>query len=210
MPERFYHRKLPHYQPAEAPFFVTFRLAGSIPVEIIRRLRENHDLVNKGILERSDLTEREQRELAYAEQKRLFAATDGFLDTNPNAPYWLKEKDVAEILAFEIKMHDGSWYTLWSYCIMPNHVHILFTLKERAPTLTKILQNIKSYSAQKANRLLGLRGQFWERESYDHVVRQDGEFERIIHYILRNPVKANLVREWADWPYSYLHPDIPV
>ena len=107
MPSHFYHRKLPHWQPAEATFFVTFRLAGSMPVEVIRRLRENYDLVRKGILEQKDLTEKERRELAYAEQKRLFAATDEFLDTNPNGPYWLRETAIAEVLANEMRMHDG-------------------------------------------------------------------------------------------------------
>lgn len=210
MPSHFYHRKLPHFQPAEATYFVTFRLAGSIPVEVIRRLRENYELVEKGILEQKDLTEKERRELVYAEQKRLFAAADDFLDANPNEPYWLREKEVAEIVANEMKMHDEQWYTLWSYCIMPNHVHLLLTLLEKAPVLTKILQNVKSYSAQKSNRVLGLSGQFWERESYDHVVRKDGEFERIIHYILQNPVKAKFVKDWADWPFTYLHPDLAI
>lgn len=208
MPGYYYYRKLPHFQPAEATFFVTFRLAGSIPMEVIRRLQENYELVQKGILEQKDLTEKEQRELVYAEQKRLFATTDQFLDTNPNEPYWLREKAVAETMVNEMKMHDGQWYTIWSYCIMPNHVHVLFTLNEKSPVLTKIMQNIKSYSAQKSNKILGLSGQFWERESYDHVVRKDGEFERIVHYILQNPVKARLVKDWADWPFTYLHPDL--
>lgn len=208
MPSTFYHRKLPHWQPAEATFFVTFRLAGSMPMEVIRRLRENYELVQKGILEQKDLTQKERRELAYAEQKRLFAATDEFLDTNPNDPHWLKEEAVARMVSDEMKMHDGQWYTLWSYCIMPNHVHVLFALNEKSAALTKIMQNIKSYSAQKANRILGLSGQFWERESYDHVVRKDGEFERIVHYILQNPVKAKFVKEWTDWPFTYLHPDL--
>jgi REP element-mobilizing transposase RayT len=210
MPTHFYRRKLPHIQPAEATFFVTFRLAGSLPVEVIRRLRENYELVEKGILEQKDLTEKERRELVYAEQKRLFAATDDFLDANPNESYWLREKQVAEIVANEMKMHDEQWYTLWSYCIMPNHVHLLLTLFEKAPVLTKIMQNVKSYSAQKSNRILGLSGQFWERESYDHVVRKDGEFERIVHYILQNPVKAKFVKDWADWPFTYLHPDLAI
>lgn len=208
MPSHFYHRKLPHFQPAEATFFVTFRLAGSIPAEVIRRLRENYELVQKGILEQKDLTEKERRELIYAEQKRLFATTDDFLDMNLNEPYWLREKEVAEIVSNEMKMHDEQWYTLWSYCIMPNHVHVLLTLLEKAPILTKVMQNIKGYSAQKSNRILGLSGQFWERESYDHVVRKDGEFERILHYILQNPVKAKFVKDWADWPFTYLNPDL--
>ncbi len=178
-----------------------------MPVEVLRRLWENYELVQRDILGQPDLTEREQRELVYGEQKRLFAATDEFLDTNPNGPYWLREQAVAEIVANELLLHDAQWYTLWSYCIMPNHVHVLLTLHEKAPTLTKIMQNIKGYSAQKANKLLSLSGQFWERESYDHVVRKDGEFGRILNYILQNPVKAKFVKAWPDWQWTYLHPD---
>lgn len=208
MPERFYHRKLPHYQPAEAIFFVTFRLAGSIPVEIIRRLRENHDLVNKGILERSDLTEREQRELAYAEQKRLFAATDGFLDTNPNAPYWLKEKDVAEIVMESIQYRDGKQYDLHAFTVMPNHVHMMMTLLPDAPVLYKVMQDLKKFTGLHSNRKLGRNGQFWEDESYDHVVRNNEEFYRILNYILRNPLKAGFVKEWQEWPFTFVHPKL--
>jgi len=83
-------------------------------------------------------------------------------------------------------------------------------LIEKAPVLTKIMQNIKSYSAQKANKLLGRRGQFWERESYDHVVRRDGEFGRIARYIIQNPPQAKLVKEWTDWPFTYLHPALTI
>lgn len=208
MPERFYHRKLPHYQPAEAIFFVTFRLAGSIPVEIIRRLRENHDLVNKGILGRSDLTEREQRELAYAEQKRLFAATDGFLDTNPNAPYWLKEKDVAEIVMESIQYRDGKQYDLHAFTVMPNHVHMMMTLLPDAPVLYKVMQDLKKFTGLHSNRKLGRNGQFWEDESYDHVVRNNEEFYRILNYILRNPLKAGFVKEWQEWPFTFVHPKL--
>ena len=67
MPSHFYHRKLPHFQPAEATFFMTFRLAGSMPMEVIRRFRENYELVEKGILEQKNLTDKERRELIYAE-----------------------------------------------------------------------------------------------------------------------------------------------
>ena len=46
-------------------------------------------------------------------------------------------------------------------------------------------------------------GSFWQAESYDHVVR-NGELERIISYVLENPVKAGLVEDWEQWPYTYL------
>jgi len=208
MPDHHYHRKMPHFQPAEATFFVTFRLADSMPMDVIRRLRENYDLMQKGILEQKDLTEREQRELVYAEQKRLFAATDDFLDKSLNEPYWLKETEVAEVVAEALLFYDGKDYDLWSFCIMPNHVHLLLTLKPEAPVLFKVLQRIKRYTSLKCNEILFREGAFWEQESYDHIVRSDHEFDRILHYILQNPVKAGLVKNWEDWLFTYCRAEV--
>lgn len=172
-------------------------------------MQENHELAQKGILEQKDLTEKEQRELVYAEQKRLFAATDEFLDANLNEPYWLKEKAVAEILMEAIHHRDGKQYDLHAFTIMPNHVHMMMTLLPDAPVLFKVMQHLKKNSAIKANRFLNRTGlEFWEEESYDHVVRDESEFYRILNYILRNPVKAGFVGEWRDWPFSFAMPEL--
>ena len=209
MPSHFYHRKLPHYQPAEATFFVTFRLAGSIPKDVIRRLRENHQLLEKGILQQHDLSEKEKRELQYAGQKRLFADVDAFLDTNPNEPYWCREKAVAEIGVEAIHYRDTKQYDLHAYTIMPNHVHMMMTLLPGAPVLFKVMQHLKRISAKSSNKFLNRTGsEFWENESYDHVVRDKNEFYRILNYILRNPVKAGFVKEWQDWPYIFVKPSL--
>jgi putative transposase len=66
------------------------------------------------------------------------------------------------------------------------------------------MQSLKRHTARQANLALGRQGAFWQDESYDHVVRNAGEFERIVSYILENPVKAGLVSDWQAWPWSYL------
>lgn len=209
MPSNYYRRKLPHFQPAEGTFFMTFRLAGSIPMEVIRRLKENYALLKKGIIGLKDLSEHEQRELVYAEQKRLFAETDDFLDKNLNEPYWLREKAVADIVAESIQYRDGKQYELHAYTIMPNHVHMVMTLLPYAPVLFKVMQHLKKNAAIKSNKLLGRVGlDFWEEESYDHVVRDEKEFYRILNYTLRNPVKAGFVKEWQNWPYTFCKPEL--
>lgn len=188
---------------------MTFRLAGSIPIEVILRLHENYNLLQKGILEQKDLTQKERRELIYTEQKRLFSATDAFLDTNPNGPYWLQEKAVAEIVAEAIQYRDGKQYDLHTYTIMPNHVHMMMTLLQNAPVLFKVMQHLKKNSAIKSNKLLGRSGlPFWEEESYDHIVRDEAEFYRILNYILRNPVKAGFVQEWQEWSHTFCKPKL--
>ena len=50
--------------------------------------------------------------------------------------------------------------------------------------------------------MLGLKGRFWQDESYDHVVRTEDEMERIIDYIEMNPVKAGLAGNVLDWQWS--------
>lgn len=94
---------------------------------------------------------------------------------------------------------------------MPNHVHLLIKLKKRdksrstesSYSLTKILKLIKGGTAFEANKTLERKGQLWQHESYDHFVRNDQEQEKIIRYILQNPVKARLVKHWEDWPWTF-------
>jgi len=71
-------------------------------------------------------------------------------------------------------------------------------------SIAKIMHSLKRYTGREANLILGRTGeQFWQNESYDHVVRDDKEFERIIWYILNNPVKAGLADSWDKWEWSY-------
>ena len=69
--------------------------------------------------------------------------------------------------------------------------------------VTKILQDLKKYTARKCNKLLNRSGSFWQHESYDHVIRNEEELNKIVEYILNNPVKAKLVENPYDWKWSY-------
>ncbi len=94
---------------------------------------------------------------------------------------------------------------------MPNHVHVVFEIlrrSERRSDLPSIMQSLKSRTARQANILLGREGAFWQDESYDHVIRDNDEYLRVINYVLENPVKARLVSKWDDWQWTYCKPDI--
>lgn len=90
---------------------------------------------------------------------------------------------------------------------MSNHVHVLFTLFENSRSVSKIMQSIKRYSARQANKILNRTGSFWQAESYDHIVRDEKEYYRVIKYILNNPVKVGLVEKWEDWEFTYCKVD---
>ena len=86
-------------------------------------------------------------------------------------------------------------------------MHLVFTPlfkgKDIYHSLSAIMQAIKGRSAYQVNPLLNRRGTFWQHENYDHVVRDEAKWRRIIMYVLNNPVKAGLVQQWQDWPWSY-------
>ena len=70
-------------------------------------------------------------------------------------------------------------------------------------SLASIMHSIKRHSAFEANRLLKRNGAFWQVESYDRYCRDHEEWSRTIRYVLNNPVKAGLVKEWQEWAWSY-------
>jgi REP element-mobilizing transposase RayT len=70
--------------------------------------------------------------------------------------------------------------------------------------LFDIMRLLKGATSRHCNKLLALTGKhFWQYESYDHVVRR-GSLERIIRYVIMNPVKAGLVANWQEWMGTYL------
>ena len=56
--------------------------------------------------------------------------------------------------------------------------------------------------ANKANRILGRQGRFWQEDYFDSLVRSDWQFAFYVRYVLENPVKAALCKHWDDWPWS--------
>jgi REP element-mobilizing transposase RayT len=221
-------RNLPHWHPPGATLFVTFRLAGTIPQSTLRLYdaqKKWWQAETKRIL--SLKLKADQAELA-AHEKRLqdfrrqwFVKFEETLHQAQTGPTWLKDESVAEIVVEALHHRDGDVYRLDAYCLMPNHVHTVFApflsaeeLREvllpeglrflsRNQPLDVIMKSLKGWTAWKSNRALGRRGAFWEEESYDHVVRDDAEYLRIVSYVLENPVKAGLVKEWREWKWSY-------
>ena len=74
---------------------------------------------------------------------------------------------------------------------MPNHVHVLLT-PITPHELEANLKSIKGFTATQVNRALGIKGKLWQRDNYDHIVRDREQLEAFQKYIARNPAKANL------------------
>jgi len=171
----FHQRRLPHFYPSGAALFISWHLHGSLPHSV------------------------------YPPDKLLtgqaFVWVDRQLDCTRQGPLSLRQPAIAQLVVDSI--HRGAsldHYQLHAFVVMPNHVHLLLTPRV-APS--RLLKPLKGCTARQANRILGRTGEpFWQRESYDHWVRDSAEFERIRRYIENNPVKAGLVARASDYPWS--------
>ncbi len=197
-------RNLPHLERRGASYFITWRLAGTIPTELLDKLRfQTRALAGRAEDSRNDSKKREQ---AAAEHKRLFAQFDRFLDAGNTGPKFLADPRMAEIVLNVVK-DQTSIASIDCFTVMPNHAHILFT--PIAPhTARDVMKRIKQISAYRCLKIDRSASPFWEEENYDHIVRE-GEWARILIYILQNPVVAGLCKHWRDWPWTYLAEEFP-
>jgi putative transposase len=109
----------------------------------------------------------------------------------------LKDPRIAKSVLLAINAaQQRKMFALRAYVIMANHVHVL--LAPQSP-IAQIMQQIKGATAREANLILGRTGiRFWQDESFDHWIRDSGEWQRVRTYIERNPVAAGLVKKPED------------
>ena len=168
--------RLPHYDVSGKVQFVTFRLADSLPSEVLAKLGKLED-----------------RSLAL---RRMEAE----LDLGKGA-CWLGRTDIAGIVERALRHFHTTRYDLRAWCIMPNHVHVVFMPTGAA--MASILDSWKTFTAREANRLLNRSGQrFWQADYFDVYARDSGHELRLRRYVEANPKKAKLVLDPREWPWS--------
>jgi hypothetical protein len=132
---------LPHFDGSAIPQFVTSHLADSLPEKVIERWQE-------------DLRHLEDKAQKIILGKRI----EKYLDQGYGNCY-LRNPAIASLVQDSLLKFDGVRYQLFSWAVMPNHSHSLFTRFE-AWELEEILQAHKSYTAHEANKLLTRKGRF--------------------------------------------------
>jgi putative transposase len=191
-----YRRKLPHLQPPDGIFFITFRLKGSLPSHLMKVLSDEL----KKSLEKyhDDKVKLEQSKSEY------YDAIEETLDRNEFGPSFLHETAAAQIVKDSLLFLDGKHYKLLCYCIMGNHVHFI-AYKFNKP-VNHVMDSLKTFTARKINKALGRTGALWQREYYDRLIRDRNDLSNKVDYVLNNPVKIGLVNQWQQWPWSWKHP----
>jgi REP element-mobilizing transposase RayT len=183
--EKEWHSRgyLPHWEAGETPQSITFRLADSLPSSLLKRCTE-------------EIAHLPENEAALKYRIRIESALDA-----GHGEGTLINPTIAEIVENAFLHFDGERYWLHAWTIMPNHVHVLATpLHDH--TLSSITKSWKSFSARRANEVLGRSGTFWAPEYYDRAIRDETHFDNVVAYIAMNPVKAGLRHEPGQWRFS--------
>ena len=186
---------LPHLKKEGAAYFVTFRLADSLPAGEIVRLKQER----QAILEQSRAA---KRPLTWHEEQQLLAwycdRVESLLDAGRGA-CWLSQPAVADLVADALRFFAGQRYELRAWVVMPNHVHAI-VWPMPGHILSDILHSWKSFTSKRAQQILPMRDKaFWQSESFNHWIRDDAERARLAAYVENNPCTAGLCQRPEDW-----------
>jgi REP element-mobilizing transposase RayT len=192
---------LPHWTRDGAWYAVTFRLWDSLPQHVIESwLFERKNIVKTAEQMKRPLSEHEERRLAHLYSERI----ERYLDAGYGACF-MKDERIAGLVQNALFHFDDVRYSLAAWSVMPNHVHVVIqpfggiitTAGMAVPLaeLPEILHSWKSFTAKEANKLLHRSGDFWQAESYDHLIRSAADFRHAVRYVLNNPIRAGL-KNW--------------
>src|SRR5581483_788533 len=170
-PIKMTRRHLPHWEQEGATYFLTFRLADSVPVSLLNQWREDLDTWLKFHPPPWDYKTARDYELRFVE------GPEKWLDEG-HGKCLLRNKLVAEIVANALKQFHGERYWLDAFVVMPNHVHVLIQPRS-GHSISSITHSWKSFSAHAINKALGRKGELWMEESHDRIVR---DWESLARY----------------------------
>jgi REP element-mobilizing transposase RayT len=91
-------------------------------------------------------------------------------------------------------------FFLYVYCLMPDHLQAPIGLGESGKSLGAIVGAFKSLSTRIYWQWY--EGKLWQRQFFDHIVRNEDDFFETVKYIKLNPVRKKLVERWEEWPYT--------
>ena len=196
---------LPHWKLDGGIYAVTFRLADSLPEEVFEKLHAKKQIILKQL---ADFTRATGSRSALERMLELraelanlqTAEIDPELDRGHGSCLF-REDRFASMVAEALRHFDGARYHLLAWCVMPNHVHVV--LKTLAgEELEKILHSWKSFTAHEINKIRNTAGAIWQKESYDHLIRDGEDLQNQVTYVLANPRKLAAAWQWVGGAYA--------
>jgi len=166
---------LPHFDGGEMVQMITYRLADSLPRDVVKN---------------------ELRNARTPEQRQRYEA---LLDAG-HGNCMLQWPEAASLVVDAWRHFDGVRYRLHAWVVMPNHVHVVATIVDGYP-LERIVHNWKSFTGHALRKAFGCRA-VWQADYWDRFIRDERHFAAALAYVEGNPMKAGLVRTAEEWRWS--------
>ena len=176
--DRWTRGYLPHIHVSGATQFVTWRLADSLPVGFYEELKSRNP----------------------DDQRLVNRETEIALDRGFGSCL-LKQPRLAKIVAEKIVESQSKFGLVHAFVVMPNHVHLLVTLSEDCNS-SSYVKYVKGGTAHAINQAAERKGRLWQPDYLDKLIRDEEHFVRTAAYIEWNPVKAGLVGDPKEFPFS--------
>jgi hypothetical protein len=177
--------RLPHWEKEEGLYFITFHLADSLPRSVLAKIAERHRILETAKHNHANLLPDQKALLAGYSHARI----EEYFDRGAGSCPFLDMR-IAGAMAAALRFREGKHYRLLAWCVMPNHVHVVARLFP-GQELAKVVKAWKNFSAKAANQALGRKGQFWQREYYDRLIRNGDELDRAIGTSSKTPPKQD-------------------
>ena len=196
IPHEHCRNYLPHFDNKQYQM-ITFRLYDSVPQKVIEiwkvQLNQNNQDINQS-----------------ENNRRILRLIDQYEDSGYGQCF-LKDNEAAKITHDSLHYYNHQKYNLICWCIMPNHVHVLIEIIG-SNSLSTILHGWRSYSSKAINKVFNRSGKIWMSEYFDRYIRDLNHFDKVIHYIHNNPVKAGLVSDPSlyRWSSAYREKNEPI
>ena len=183
---------LPHWRQDGCMYFVSFRLADSLPAGKLKELQSEKEA---WLAKNPEPSKGSKAHFRWQDEyKRLFQdRIDGWLDAGHGGCI-LRGSRERKVVEDALLHFDGDHYRLDSFVVMPNHVHVLV-----APLGSHLLSDIvkawKSYTSHMLVKSLGVVAPVWQKEYFDHIVRSPESLEKFRNYLCANPEPLRRVRD---------------
>ena len=174
---------LPHWEQDGSTYFLTFRLADSLPEALLSGWREERDQWLKWNPQPWSPAQEKQyhQEFSGARERWLDAAHGSCSLADP----LIRERVVEALFS------PAENVVFWSVVVMPNHIHLLCSITG-GRTLGALMGSLKGRAARLANLARETHGAFWSKDYFDRLVRDSEHFRHCARYIRNNPRKAGL------------------
>jgi REP element-mobilizing transposase RayT len=173
-----WRRRLPHVTQPDAIYFVTFRVADSIPAVRLAQWKREVDAWKAANY--PPLTEDQEERYANLGYRRI----ERWLDQGEGSCPLADAAAAGEIQRC-LRHCDRSEYRLGDFVVMPNHVHVLVQMLD-GRKLRSIVDTWQDVTTHKINRLLSRHGTLWQDDWFDHIVRDVAALARIREYVQKN------------------------